>query len=200
MNLALKVVFIGDAGAGKTAMNHKFVTGKFDDCSNPTVGAIFSCRHYKSKKYKNPIKIQFWDTAGQERFRSIVPMYYRGSSAILLIYDISSRSSFQSVIDYWANLIEKENCFRVYLIGNKKDLESSRQVSIHEASDLATKYGFEFHEISAKDDDLEPLLSEIVNSVCDKIADSKISVDKLKFYGINIEAPTVNYSYVQGCC
>ncbi len=200
MNLTLKFVFIGDAGAGKTAINHKFITGKFDEFSNPTIGVIFSCKQYKSKKYKNPIKVQFWDTAGQERFRSIAPMYYRGSSAILLVYDITSRHSFDNIVKYWADLIEKENCFKIYLIGNKTDLEENRQVSLQEGLTFAQQHNFVFHEISAKDDDLEILLSEIVTSVCDQIAETKIPVDKLKFYGINIEAPQNDYRYISGCC
>lgn len=67
MNLTLKFVFIGDAGAGKTAINHKFITGKFDETMNKsTVGVIFSCKQFKLQKYKTPIKVHFWDTAGQK--------------------------------------------------------------------------------------------------------------------------------------
>jgi len=43
------------------------------------------------------IKLQIWDTAGQERFRSLAPMYYRGASAALLVYDLTSAQSFGKV-------------------------------------------------------------------------------------------------------
>ncbi len=36
------------------------------------------------------IKFEIWDTAGQERFHSLAPMYYRGSHAAIIVYDISS--------------------------------------------------------------------------------------------------------------
>lgn len=199
MNLTLKFVFIGDAGAGKTAINHKFITGEFNESLNKsTVGVVFSCRQFQFKKYKYPIKVHFWDTAGQERFRSIVPMYYRGSSVILLIYDINNRQSFQNIMDYWIGQIKDENCFKIYLIGNKRDL--NRQVSEGEAKLLAKKHGFEYKEISAKEDNLEPLLNEIILTTKKRIEASQISSDKLKFYGVNIENTSTIDNYFPRCC
>lgn len=43
-----------------------------------------------------------WDTAGQERFRSLVPMYYRNSDAVAIIFDVSDSDSF-SQVKYWIN-------------------------------------------------------------------------------------------------
>ncbi|GCB79407.1 hypothetical protein scyTo_0021291, partial [Scyliorhinus torazame] len=39
---------------------------------------------------------QIWDTAGQERFRSVTHAYYRDAQALLLLYDITSKSSFDN--------------------------------------------------------------------------------------------------------
>lgn len=43
-----------------------------------------------------------WDTAGQERFRSLVPMYYRNSDAVAVIFDVSDSDSFNQVKN-WIN-------------------------------------------------------------------------------------------------
>lgn len=43
------------------------------------------------------IMFKVWDTAGQERFRSLVPMYYRNSDAVAIIFDVSDRESFDQV-------------------------------------------------------------------------------------------------------
>lgn len=40
---------------------------------------------------------QIWDTAGQERFRSITSSYYRDADALLLVYDITNRTSFENI-------------------------------------------------------------------------------------------------------
>lgn len=34
-------------------------------------------------------KLQIWDTAGQESFRSIVKNFYRNTSAVFLVYNIT---------------------------------------------------------------------------------------------------------------
>jgi Ras-related protein Rab-2A len=35
------------------------------------------------------VKMTIWDTAGQESFKSIIKSYYRNSSAVFLVYDIT---------------------------------------------------------------------------------------------------------------
>lgn len=197
--LGLKIVFIGDAGAGKTAINHKFITGKFEEDTNkPTVGVIFSCRQYTSPDFKPSIKLQFWDTAGQERFRSIVPMYYRGSSAILLVFDLSNVKSFLNIKTYWINQIKDETALKIYLIGNKKDLTSKREVSHDEASLFAKENNLEYLEISAKCDNLEPVLANIISSIRNEIIKHDVTIDKLKFYGVNVDREHNNNAYK--CC
>ena len=50
----------------------------------------------KTIKYHNKIfKIQFWDLAGHIRFKSIIDNYYRGTNAILILYDAFDRNSFE---------------------------------------------------------------------------------------------------------
>ena len=46
------------------------------------------------------VKLQIWDIAGQERFRTAVASYYRGAMGVLLVYDVTSRQSFQN-IGFW---------------------------------------------------------------------------------------------------
>ena len=42
-------------------------------------------------------RLQIWDTAGAERFHAVVPSYYRKADAALLVFDVSSRASFDRV-------------------------------------------------------------------------------------------------------
>ncbi len=76
------------------------------------------------------IILNLWDTAGQERFKSLIPSYIKDSAVAIVIFDITSRLSFQSV-DKW---IEDARAMRddevlLVLAGNKCDLASQRQVS-----------------------------------------------------------------------
>lgn len=93
-----------------------------------------------------------WDTAGQEKFKSILTSYYKGTHGILLVYDITNKQSFVD-LQLWLSEVEKhgrENVVKI-LIGNKKDLESQRQVSTEEASKFAESQGMKYLETSAKD-------------------------------------------------
>ncbi|CAF90852.1 unnamed protein product, partial [Tetraodon nigroviridis] len=43
------------------------------------------------------VKLQIWDTAGQERFRSVTHAYYRDANALLLLYDVTNKASFDNI-------------------------------------------------------------------------------------------------------
>ena len=42
-------------------------------------------------------KLQIWDTAGQERFRSVTHAYYRDADALMLVFDVTNRKSYENV-------------------------------------------------------------------------------------------------------
>jgi len=91
-----------------------------------------------------------YDTAGQERYNSINESYYQKADAILLVYDISKRKSFDQIKNYYCPKIE-ENCKKnipIILLGNKADKENERQVSIGEGAELALEHKFKFKETS----------------------------------------------------
>ena len=90
-----------------------------------------------------------WDSAGLERYRALIPSYVRGASIIFIIYDISSKESFDN-LGTWINFIKQVNTDNsmVVLCGNKTDLE--RRITTHEGNDLANKEQMLFFEVSAK--------------------------------------------------
>ncbi len=67
--------------------------------------------------------LKLWDTAGTERFRSVSRSYYRGAAGALLVYDITSHSSFASLSTFLtdARALASPN-LAVILVGNKLDL------------------------------------------------------------------------------
>ena len=74
--------------------------------------------------------MQIWDTAGHEKFRTITTSYYRGAHAIVIVFDITDRKSFQQV-EKWLSEIDKfakENVLK-FIVGNKSDLSAKRTVS-----------------------------------------------------------------------
>lgn len=102
----------------------------------------------------HPAHVQIWDTAGQERFRTITTSYFRGAQGILLVFDVTDKGSFQSIVT-WLQEIQKNADSHVnkILIGNKCDVdESQRNVTRAEGEELARKHGMMYFETSAKKD------------------------------------------------
>ncbi|KAG9034962.1 hypothetical protein FRB95_012252 [Tulasnella sp. JGI-2019a] len=121
-----KVVVMGNAGVGKTSLVQRYTTNSFNSTKTAaTAGAAF---HVKKTVVNGvTVRLQLWDTAGQERFRSLAPMYYRGTHAAILVYDITNPSSFEDV-KVWLEELKKnvppetENDMIVYIVGTKVDL------------------------------------------------------------------------------
>jgi len=98
------------------------------------------------------VKFEIWDTAGQERYHSLAPMYYRGAQAAIVVYDITSRDSFDKSKQWVKELREKSTPDQIIaLVGNKCDLSSSRVVDKEEAEKYTGDEKLISMETSAKD-------------------------------------------------
>ncbi|KAI7796992.1 putative ras-related protein Rab-37-like [Triplophysa rosa] len=94
---------------------------------------------------------QIWDTAGQERFRSVTHAYYRDAQALLLLYDVTSRSSFDNTRAWLTDIHEyAQDDVVIMLLGNKTDMSSARVIRREDGEKLAREFGVIFLETSAK--------------------------------------------------
>lgn len=144
-----KILLIGDSSVGKTSIMMRFVNDKFSSSFITTIGIDFVTKIIDVSG--NKIRLQIWDTAGQERFRSITTSYFKGADIVIIIYDVCDESSFNN-IKYWMETIKDSTCDStgVILVGNKIDMESSREISSKDGINLAKKYNIPFFECSAK--------------------------------------------------
>jgi len=146
-----RVILIGDSTVGKSSLLRQFTEGHFIQTADPTVGVDFHVRIIELDEGVR-VKLQLWDTAGQERFRSITRSYYRNCVGCLIMYDITSRETFEHVADW---LEESKNSIDdqeiVYLlVGHKVDLEHKREVLTSEGESFAHAHDMLFIETSAK--------------------------------------------------
>ena len=160
-----KIILVGDSGVGKTCLLSMYVKG---ECSPtiPTIAVEFCTKEIElDNNYK--IKVQLWDTAGQERFKSLAMTYYRKAYGILLLFDVTKRSSFISCKNYLeeVRINSDKNCV-IYLIGNKIDLEKQRQISLEEAQIFAKKENIKYVETSAvKNVRVEEVFTSLLNDI-----------------------------------
>eukprot|EP01102_Stenamoeba_stenopodia_P017775 TRINITY_DN641_c0_g1_i1.p1 TRINITY_DN641_c0_g1~~TRINITY_DN641_c0_g1_i1.p1 ORF type:complete len:214 (-),score=44.29 TRINITY_DN641_c0_g1_i1:413-1054(-) len=143
-----KFIIIGDAATGKSCLLHRFIDDKFKKDSTHTIGVEFGSKVVEVGG-KN-VKLQIWDTAGQERFRSVTRSYYRGAAGALLVYDITSRDSYNHISSWLSDARSLANPdIVIILVGNKSDLEAEREVTFLEASRFSQENDLMFLETSA---------------------------------------------------
>mmetsp|Transcript_5880 Transcript_5880/g.5118 ORF Transcript_5880/g.5118 Transcript_5880/m.5118 type:complete len:135 (+) Transcript_5880:148-552(+) len=126
-----KVITIGDSGVGKTSLLKQFVEGRWTKQYRATVGADYMQAQVMIEDRVLPLQI--WDTAGQERFQSLGSAFYRGADCCILVFDLTSKESFES-LDQWkeeflmqCNPKDAES-FPFVLLGNKCDKVNERKV------------------------------------------------------------------------
>ena len=145
-----RLVVLGDYSVGKSSIALQYVKNQFNTNEESTIGASFLTKTIFDRG--NYVKYEIWDTAGQERYNSLIPMYYRGAQAALVVYDITSYKSFERAKAWIKELsIEKPKDFLKVLVGNKVDLEKSREVEFEKASEYAQQLNLSFYETSAKE-------------------------------------------------
>lgn len=166
-----KIVILGDQFVGKTSILNKFKYENTDEKYTPTIGIDFLTKNvYLEDK---TIRLIMWDTAGSERFKSLIPSYIKNANAIILAYDITSKSSFNS-LDKWLTDIADKVPANAYIIiaGNKLDIESKRQVSVEEVKKFADEKKLEYIETSAKTgNNIKKLFDTITSSLYDSKTD-----------------------------
>ncbi|XP_071506583.1 ras-related protein Rab-22A-like [Diadema antillarum] len=145
----VKVCLLGKHCVGKTSITNRFLKGTFDEKYETTIGAAFTCKCllYHNVEYR----FLLWDTAGQERFRALSALTYKNAAAAVLVYDITDQTSFDDV-SYWLKELRRQGPeeILVYIVGNKIDLESSREVDRDMAEQYAQRNGAFHLQSSAK--------------------------------------------------
>ncbi|XP_028901862.2 uncharacterized protein LOC105220815 isoform X2 [Zeugodacus cucurbitae] len=98
------------------------------------------------------VKLQIWDTAGQERFRSVTHTYYRDAHALLLLYDVTNKTTYDNIRAWLGEIRDyTQDDVVIVLIGNKADCSNSeRQVKREDGERLAREHNVPFMETSAK--------------------------------------------------
>ncbi len=162
----IKLLTLGDSAVGKTALLLQYTQHEFEPEFMTTIGIDFRLKTLTAKDGQST-KIQIWDTAGQERFRTITRNYYRDVSGILMIYDITSQSSFNNVTNWMKDIQTYANSnVKIILIGNKSDLNTRRVITTQQGQALAKTYNIPFIESSAKNNiNVEDAFNTLINSI-----------------------------------
>ena len=108
MEKSTKIIFLGDSQVGKTSIINSFINQEYDPSIITSVGNSYIKKEFNLGNDKK-ILYEIWDTVGQERYRGIIRSYYKNTKIGVLVYDITSPQSFESIKNYWYNELSQNS-------------------------------------------------------------------------------------------
>ena len=171
-----KVVLLGEAGVGKTSLLTRFVSGTFSQLVMSSTGSSFVTKNIELED-NSKVKFQIWDTAGQEKYRSLAKIFYQSAAVAILVYDITTQTSFKGLKEYWAKEIKNNSPEDIILVvvANKSDDYLEQMVSMQEGKDLARELNAIFQSTSAK---LGSGVNELFTLIAEKFIDPTKSISE----------------------
>ncbi|KAF5918057.1 hypothetical protein HPG69_015938 [Diceros bicornis minor] len=117
-----KIVVVGDAECGKTALLQVFAKDAYPGSYVPTVFENYTASFEIDKRR---IELNMWDTSGSSYYDNVRPLAYPDSDAVLICFDISRPETLDSVLKKWQGETQ-EFCpnAKVVLVGCKLDMRT----------------------------------------------------------------------------
>ena len=131
---SLKIILIGDGGAGKTSLVNRFVHKTFSSIYKTTIGVDISPFNAITTKSKKSIRFVLWDMSGQTHFKRFRSRFYSGTSGAIIVFDLTNASSYRNVQTWVKECLDNiHKSIPMIILGNKADL--TELLIIHPRSD-----------------------------------------------------------------
>ncbi|XP_074609934.1 ras-related protein Rab-7L1-like [Acropora palmata] len=210
--LLFKVIIVGDATVGKTSFVRRYVSNHPGREYKPTQGVDFALKVIKLSD-NTTVRLQLWDIAGQERFSSMTRVYYKGATACVIMFDLTSQQTFNSTVKWKKDLDTKctlpnGQTIPCILVGNKSDL-STRPVEKDMIDKMCHENGFlGWTEMSVKEDinvteTMEYLLQELMENFKkdneNELQNNRMDTDQGGFIELN-SVKNPKETVKSGCC
>ena len=161
-----KIVLLGSGAVGKSSLTVQYVQGVFVEKYDPTIEDSYRKQVVLDGR---TCMLEILDTAGTEQFTSMRDLYIKNGQGFILVYSITSQSSFNEVSEFWEQLrrVKGDESIPLLLVGNKSDLEEQRVVGQDQGRKLAASFNnCSFMETSARDkESVNDMFSDIVDQV-----------------------------------
>ncbi|KAM0811244.1 hypothetical protein AB5N19_11600 [Seiridium cardinale] len=148
-----KIVLLGDGGVGKSCLASRLIYNYFLETYDPTLEESYRRQCVIDDQ---TCILEVLDTAGQEEYTALREQWIRDGDVYLLVYSISSRSTFEGTRKFLRQMHQVKNfqpdaTLPIILVANKCDITTHRAVSKQEGEALARELGVGFTETSAKE-------------------------------------------------
>ena len=142
----IKTVLMGDGAAGKTSLAEMSCEGNFSENYMQTVGVNFYIKEVELEGKK--VSLQIWDLAGQNYYQVIRRIFYSGTEASILVFDLTREDTFKNLKNWLKEMYETPDMkppIPMVLVGNKVDLEEKRKVKYPDGFNLAQSFSQDYN-------------------------------------------------------
>ncbi|KZT03659.1 small GTPase [Laetiporus sulphureus 93-53] len=122
-SVVIKVGMLGDSQIGKTSLMVKYVEGHFDEDYIQTLGVNFMEKTITVRR--TSITFSLWDLGGQREFVNMLPLVCNDAVAILFMFDLSRKSTLNSVKEWYRQARGFNKTAIPFLVGTKFDTFST---------------------------------------------------------------------------
>jgi len=148
------ITVIGAPGVGKSAITLRLLYQEFVDDYEPTkLDSYQTMMDYQGQE----VDVQITDTAGQEDYASVRDTFLRSGEGFLCVFSLTDIDSYNHIEELY-NQVKLAKSMEppqlpFLIVGNKSDLETSRQTNTEDAERFAESLGVKYMETSAKNNE-----------------------------------------------
>ncbi|XP_062959757.1 GTP-binding protein Di-Ras3-like [Cynocephalus volans] len=160
-----RVVVLGPAGVGKSALVQRWVRGTFRDNYLPTIEDTYrqvqGCNHARDA-------LHITDTTGGHRYPDLQRLAISRGHAFVLVYSVTKKETLEQLKPFYELIREIKGSnlhkFPIVLVGNKRDDRFHRELTLRDGAARALEWNCAFLETSAKVDvNVEELFHVLLN-------------------------------------
>ncbi len=183
IQLAKKILLIGDPAVGKTSLIRRFVLDIFDDSYLSTLGTKVTNKtmilNLPENNQKVELKLMIWDVMGQKEYAMIQESAYMGSNGAIIVGDVSRQDTLIHLGNWVSDLFNITSVIPLVFVGNKVDLIEQLSINREELERLAMSYEAPLVFTSAKSGEnvenmFQIMAKLLTNASIDEISSSEI--------------------------
>lgn len=151
--MAYKICIFGESSVGKTTLARRYLTGYFEEDIKLTMGAEIFVKFLDIENLR--IVLQFWDFGGEDMFKFLLPLYSKGSSGGIFMFDLTRDKTLNRIEDWLGifkeGLSPERKDIPILMVGGKVDLQNQIVISQKEAKKISQQFNlYNYIECSSK--------------------------------------------------
>ncbi|MHA2406699.1 MAG: Rab family GTPase [Candidatus Hermodarchaeia archaeon] len=158
---ALKILFVGDQGVGKTRLMCGFSDGVYIDGFRTKLGSSFGAKQFNLAPAR--VQLQIWNLADSPNLVKLRSRLIRGGAGVVYVFSLTDKASFDNVINWVDEVRQVLGIVPSVLVGTRQETRKRRRVTKREAKQLAKHLGISYIEVSQEQDPVfEKALQDMV--------------------------------------